>query len=555
MYSKADETEPAQSVAKPDSGGVSREHWNREHWTWIAAGALALFALLLRAHDLHRIFFWLDEADFFNEHVYGASPQPLLQFARATEAGTTNTWGWPVLIWLCCRAFGATLTVARLPSLIAGAAAAPLVFLVALRVLPASAGSRRYLGAGAAGLLAACSVVQMDFSQRTMPYGGVTAMSALILLAHFHLRNAIRQTGALLRAGFFYVAAGIAAVSTHPSLVLLLASSFALLVAESGLSWRRYGAGKQRRVTLLGVIAAVAFAVAILLDGKNSGSGYRYYLTPYYHGLSPAAMPRFLFHAYDLAVYHLNLFYRTSLYWPQSLNPVVLPLVALCVLGWVAAVSGRLGGEARHGALFAAIAVATVAVLSLARLRIFPFAGVRQTLHLSVFFFLFAGLGFYVLLGSRITRHAAWAGGVVYAILWSANLPRFYADRLASYIDTEVFDVWQNNGRLPVFVMHGDRELHYALRHHPEIPYVGAGWRRQPDPSQSFLLMDNRAALDDPYWDQDAMDRYRQTGHDVVPILIRPAKHPESWKGGFASLYFPPSGLWIYKITPARKPL
>ena len=136
---------------------------------------------------------------------------------------------------------------------------------------------------------------------------------------------------------------------------------------------------------------------------KNPKYGYRPYLADYYEAPSLHAIPNLLLHAYGLGSYALNLFYNPALYFPNRLNPAILPLVLICILGWGLALWGQFGREIRHLAVFSAAAIALPA--SLSSLRVFPFGGVRQLLFLGPFLMAFAALGLYSLRANRFAKY------------------------------------------------------------------------------------------------------------------------------------------------------
>src|SRR6516225_5613165 len=91
-------------------------------WRWLLLAAVVAGAAALRSHHLADVFLWIDETDFFSDKIFGNPPQPFLQYAIGTRDATTNTWGWPAILWLVCHLFGATLKIVRTPAAIAGTA-------------------------------------------------------------------------------------------------------------------------------------------------------------------------------------------------------------------------------------------------------------------------------------------------------------------------------------------------------------------------------------------------------------------------------------------------
>lgn len=499
---------------------------------------LLLLALGLRTYHLSGIFLWLDETDFFNEHIYRTPPQPLLQFAFSTKEATTNTWGWPAVIWTACRVFGGTIAVARAPSVLAGVGAVLLVFLLTYRVLP------RTLSSVAAASLCAIAMPQMEFSQRTYPYAATPFMGAALILAHLNLfqilQSAEKNTRQLRGATSIYAATGCLALCIHPSLALLVAVSFGILVVAASRWWL----GPQRNTIVRAFLTtAVLFAATAVINAKNPKYGYRRYLTHYYHHFSAASILALLGHCYDFGAYHLNLFYNTALYWPEALNPVLLPLVLLCVLGWVLAFRGRYGILAGHLAVFAALAATMPMILSL--FGMFPFGGVRQTLFLSPFLFAFTGLGFEALWSLRRLRMLGPALAVLYCGLWAVNLPRFYHERVAVYTAEDILNVWNQSGRLPIYNRGSDRELEYMLRDHTDVAIHSMPLDTKPP---YLVISTHWPPMNDSVMFRGYPDYLSSVGYRAQLLLKKPPQHLESLAYR-TCLYFPPNGLWIYKVT------
>jgi hypothetical protein len=512
-------------------------------WKWGLLVALVAGAFLLRVHDVSRIFLWLDETDFFNFHVWGEHPQSLIDFARTTKESTTNTMGWPAIIWINCRLFGATLGVARAGAVLAGTAAVGLVFLLVYRLIPVTFGAARFVPAILAAALTAMAMPQIEFSQRTYPYGATTFAAVLLLLAHLEVFRALAgNSGSLSRPITLYTCAGVFGVFIHPSLDVLLAVSLTFLAARA---WRnvRRGVGPSRRVFLkTALIAGPILGAAALLNAKNPKAGYRVYLPEYYHR-SLHSMPALAGHAYDLIAYHLNLFYDSSLYWPQRINWALLPLVLLCVSGWAWAAIGRFGPEARQ---FAQLGLAVTGVLAaFSTVGIFPFGGVRQTLLLSPFLYAFTGLGAWTLRTNRAARLVGILAAIVYVAAWAFNLPHFYDERVSVYDAGDIVQAWEQNGQLPVYTRGSEWELQYIMRNHPEIeihtlapfpqaPYLLVATHWPPLENQTFYF---------GYSQSLKKEKYRA---DLV--AAKPSLHMDSLRYR-TSLYYPPNSFWVYKIS------
>jgi hypothetical protein len=515
-----------------------------KRWYWIFLAVVVLAGLLLRAHDVSRIFLWLDETDMFNEYLYGAHPKSLVDFALTTRNATTVTWGWPAVIWIVSRVFGPTIGAARMATVLASTLGILLMFLLVQRLLERGFRGSPFLPAIFAAILMTMAMPQMEYAQRTYPYGVLPCIAATILLTHFGVLRAAgkswRLGPELLRAGILYTAAVSIALCLHASVALLPAVSMAFLLMKA-IPVLRLQSWAERKPLLRATLGmGFVIFVAALLNAKNPKFGFRPYLVDYYSPLAISSVPKLLQHAYDLATYHLNLFYNPSLYWPRSLNLAILPLVLICVTGWAAAVFGRFGAEARHLAGMAAAAVAAPAALSL--ISVFPFGGVRQSLFLSPFFFVFAALGFYNLGAHRATRYVTAAVAAAYLVVWAGNLPRFYAERLPVYTPNDLLSAWNENGRQLVYARECEREVRYELRDHPEVR-VEALPRNSKAP---YLLIATHNWIGDNSWFSGFPDYLRRSGYKATLVRQTPARHMDS---PAQSLYFPPNGLWIYEVT------
>src|SRR5262249_25066100 len=140
----------------------------------------------------------------------------------------------------------------------------------------------RYWPALFAALFAAVSIVQLEYAQRTYPYGASPCIAAVILLAHFQMRRTTAQgwkyTPQLFRAASLYTAVISIAFSVPSSLALLPAVSLCLLgvSAVRDLRWRPWP--ERWKVLRLALGAGALLAGAALLSGKNPKYGFRVYL-------------------------------------------------------------------------------------------------------------------------------------------------------------------------------------------------------------------------------------------------------------------------------------
>jgi hypothetical protein len=539
-------------------------------WQWAVFAAVVAAALVLRAHAVSRIFLWLDETDVFNEWVYGAHHKSLVDFAFTTRNLTTLTWGWPAIVWISARSLGGTVGAARFPTLLVNTAAVPLLFALVYRLL---AGFRsRFWPALFAAVFLAISVIQMDYAQRTYPYGALAFAAVAVLLGHFEILRAtcdgwkrhragaaLAQSGKptlpaapgsvvprvsaeptpqLFRAIALYTAAIVFSFCAHPSAALIPAISMTV-ISYSALRSRIW---EQRKVLLWTAAAGLLIVAAALSNVKNPKYGFRPYLADYYTPLSLSSIPTLLLHAYGLATYQLNLFYNSALYYPDRLNLAVLPLVLMCVFGWQLAARGKFGAEFRHLALFGAVALLLPVALSL--VKVFPFGGVRQLLFLGPFLMAFVALGFYALRASAFAKILGIAAAGAYLIFWAVNLPRFYNERLPQYTPDEIVSAWRENGQLPVYGRMSERELWYELRDHPEVHVEGLSYSAKPP----YLLVTTHNWIGDDRWLGGFPESLRQAGYRVTVLKQASGFHIDN-RLLSGSLYFPPNGFWIYKIT------
>ena len=513
-------------------------------WRWVALAVIVLGALLLRTHDLSRIFLWLDETDMFNEYVYGDHPKSLVDFALTTRNTTTVTWGWPAVIWIVTKLFGPTVGVARMPTVIASTLGVLLIFVLVYHLLPRDYNGNRVFPALFAAGLAAISMPQLEYAQRTYPYGVTPCLAAAILLAHFEVLRAAsdgwKYSPRMIRAVALYTAVVSIALCIHASLAFLPAISALILAFGAIQDVRRQPWEQKGKLLALAAGAGSVLFVVALLNAKNPKFGFRPYLTQYYEPVAFKSIPKLLGHAYDLATYHLNLFYNPALYWPERLNIVLLPLVAICILGWSAAALGKFGLGPRRLALLGLAMLATTAVLSL--VKVFPFGGVRQSLFFNPFFLIFTALGFYSFRFYPATRIVGTVAATAYLALWAVNLPRFYQERQTAYTADDLVSAWTQTGKLPVYARECEREIRYELRAHPEIQVNTLPKISTPP----YLLITTHHWIGDNTWFSGFPEYLESAGYKATIVKQAPGLHLDSRS---QSLYFPANGLWIYKIT------
>src|SRR3954447_18777582 len=97
---------------------------------WITLAALVLGGFMLRWHQLGQISLWFDELNIFNSNLFRAKAQPLFSFVSAIYNEHTLSPGWPALVWFARRIFGPAVSVAGMPSVLAGTRAIAVVFLL-----------------------------------------------------------------------------------------------------------------------------------------------------------------------------------------------------------------------------------------------------------------------------------------------------------------------------------------------------------------------------------------------------------------------------------------
>jgi hypothetical protein len=522
-------------------------------WRCAVLSLVVACGIGLRFYGVSQVFQWSDENWAFNERVYANPPQPVFDFAFWVQRESGNfKWGWPAIVWATCRIFGGTIGIARAPSAIAGGAAVLLIFFLVYRLLAERFAGDGFYPAIFAAALAAIAINPLELSQRTYSYGAVPALTAALLLAHFAVQRAIAEAnagnGLLLRAIGLYSVAASVGVTIHASLVVVVGVSGVFLAANMLLT--RSHRTRAQNIKILGFAcgAAPLFLLALYLTHADPRSGYRYYLHQFYHPASYRAIVPLIKHAYDLCVYQVNLFYNTSLYWPERLNPVLLPLVLVCLLGWTLAAFGRFGPAVRQLAWMGITLIALLAVLSTSIFRYFPFGGLRQTIFLSPLFLSFTALGFWSLRGNSIARAAGILIGVSYLAMWGINLPRFYQERAATYSTADIVDTWKTNGKLPLYCWTCYDEIRYAVKGYPDIPVTAIENGRLPQAPYFLVLTLGPLEPRYSYFSYFGVvpPLLAEAGQKATNVMERPAAHQDGWK--CRCLYFPPDGLWMYRV-------
>jgi hypothetical protein len=502
----------------------------------------------LRIHEVGNIALWLDDTAFFNRSLYSHPPQSLVEYSVNLKEHSTNTVGWPGAVWISARLFGPTPAGAKMASVTAGTLAIPAVFFLVYFVLLRGSPIKPFLPSLVAAVIAAVSINQIELSQRLYAYGATALFSALLILAHLHVTAALgkpdRTPEQWNLALLFYAFSGGMALCVNSSLMLMV------LISALILGWMVFRvilrSQPEQRVGLLAAagLCGLALLFSMLLNLKNPAYGYRYYMQSYYHALDAGAPAFLLRQAYDLLTYNLNLFYNSALYWPQKANPALLAPVLVCVLGWWAAAAGRFGPLARHLAIFGLLAISLPAALSI--LGTYTFGGDRRSLYLSPFIFAFTALGCYLLGSVRKVRWIAGVAGAAYLVLWAVNLPAFYRERTSPYSSDQLVTVWRESGKLPIYVGGGGADaIRYAFRRYPEARIEPVPFSVPPAP---YLYLSLHWPLEQDRWDVNHSAKLREKNYQATLLLERPAKYMASWEYP-TSLYFPPNGLWIYRVT------
>jgi hypothetical protein len=399
------------------------------------------------------------------------------------------------------------------------------------------------------------SIVQIEFSQRIYPYATVPFLTTLMVILHLEIVGVIRKDSLPIDKftilAFLYTLIIGFSIFLHMSFTIVIAGSLLVLLVSA----RRFLRLDREKCTIvLGISALTTLAIFLAWIGNaiHTQSGYRYYLAPYYHRLDFGAVVFLLTRAYDILTYHLNLFYNGELYWPRQVNPVLIPLLALCLLGWCFAAAGKFGRMAKDLAILAIICFAVPAILSF--FRKFPFGGVRQTLFLSPFLFTFTALGFYLLTSSRPAKAIGTAFAIGYIVLWCLNLPYLYQVRRVTFGPNDILTVWENNEKLKFYEHSGCTDMiKYMLRNHAKIDIEYLPYHL---PAPPFLLISTHWGVDDSLWRIDLKEKIREAGYRATLLIKREPAYPAN-PDYRQSLYAPANGLWIHKITKAEpeKPL
>ncbi len=530
-------------------------HRFRNHFNWqqlILLVVVLLIGIGLRLAFLGDIFLWNDETDNFDEQIFEHMSTSLRRYAAAEAQELTLGPAWSIIIAITCKLFGGVVMVGRMPSVFLGSAAILAIFCLVYRFVQSNDDERSFAPAFFASVLVAISIVQMQYSQRIIPYGAVTFLTTLIIITHLKIIHIIGRDilsiEKLVVGCILYTLICGFSIYLHMSHTIIIASSFLLLV---GTGVRLSNLDKEKRIVVFGIFTLTFLAVFLAWIGNaiHTQSGYRGYIAPYYHPLNLSAIPFLLLRTYDLLTYNLNLFYNGELYWPRRLNPILLPLIIICIIGWYYSASGRFGRIAKHLSFFGMISLFITALLSL--LRKYPFGGVRQTIFMSPLIFTFTGLGFWALIRSRLGKAVAVVLVITYLVLWGINLPHFYKERVCPYTSQDLVNAWEENGK-PSFYGDGgcNDTIRYMLREYPNIKIenLKLDFEHAVFPEPPFLLISPHWAMEDSLWRPNLKEKFEKLGYHIKLIVVCDAAypmHPEYRQ----SIYSPANGLWLYKIT------
>ena len=533
----------------------SNRHISRQKIILIVV--ISLIGLCLRLMFLGDIFLWTDETDNFDKQIFEHMSTSLRRYAAAEAQELTLGPAWPIIIALTCKIFGRVVMVGRMPSVFFGTAAIIAIFYLVFRFVQSNDDEESFLPAIIAAGLTAISIVQMEFSQRIIPYGAVPFLTTVIIISHLKIINILRDKiisiMKLLLWGVLYTLICGFSIYLHMSFTIIFVSSFILLAVTVV---RLKNLDNEKRVTIFGIFILIFLALFLAWIGNaiHTQSGYRPYLAPYYHALNLGAFSFLITRAYDLLTYNLNLFYNGELYWPRRLNPALLPLIIMCILGWYYSAYGKYGCLIKHLSIMGLISLLITALLSL--LMKYPFGGVRQTLYMSPFIFTFTALGLKTLTRLRQGKVIATVLVSIYLVLWGVNLHHFYRERIVPYTAQDLVSAWEQNGK-PTFYEDGSCGIstRYMLRSYPNIKienlYSYIKMENLPSalPESPFFLISTHWTIENPlFWIPDLKENLKKTGYHTKLIIVREATYPVH-PDYVQSLYFPANGLWLYKIT------
>ncbi len=271
--------------------------------------------------------------------------------------------------------------------------------------------------------------------------------------------------------------------------------------------------------------------------------------------------------SYDFLVYHFNYAYDPALYRPLGPNPASLPFVALFIAGLVYFIFTR--KSQRFPAAFA-----IVAFLGAVYFNLMPFGGVRHSLAVAPFVFIFSGYGVEALrrLTNCLNLPQALCRGIV-AILLALMLLSFLHSGLNLYdkrvttlnlsriiesaIENNVSDIVGFVDTFRILAIWNSTEGRKLEKHGLKLKDYRPAFNENL--KKKYLLVSYRSAFNADFagkvkWPAD-IPSYQFTRVKVTPIeeIIGPLK-PEMEIGSYhQSIYYPINGSFLYLIEPIEE--
>jgi len=549
---------------------------------WVILSIILAVGVFTRFLYLDQIYLFIDETPYIENwwRDYGSSFRGFLKgvwklsLENYGSAASGHNGLWTAVVYTLCKTVGTpTLWWGRFPAALSSILFLPVVFVL----------TRLISGSNLAGLFVAAaatvSITQIYHAQQILDYGPTVLASSLILWSTIAGYERLRLPSArahFIPNGFFFFLAVTAGAVFHNATLPVIFACFTYLLGS--MLWLWYRSQIKRSDAIFNL--ATLFQTGVMILGclivfvlPKFGFGYREYLAPYYAPkcqgtggvLSTAiAMVSFgLKRAYDLATYALNPVYNDRWYQPLGLNPLLILPIMVMFMGAVHL--WRKGGKERG------LVVLALGTLSLVFLGAFfgkyPLGGVRPCLPLTVFVYVFVGVGMWVI----YQKWKVVAIGLM--VLWIAvclwALPQFYTKRLSPF-NTELLVHYArlSGTRLIVTVNDWgcpeDVIFKYYLRDHSKIEVVPLwnileGLRREERP---FLLASTTTNLHryKAMYQSGAHPRNKE-GKAFVELLsekklkisplvevgLNPV-NPDKWQYEFLSIYTPLNGLFLYKV-------
>jgi len=327
--------------------------------------------LFLRFFNLGSGYFWHDEVSILTT-TFHSSEGPIETSLRNLEH-TSSSWLPIFIIHILVRIFGYHSFILRLPAVIISLASLWILYSILTRLFSNS--WARYLPLFFY-TFSVPSIIYGQSLQLFVCYFFATTIQLLIFIkivrqaSDFPKRvPAARQIQLLTRVSF------IAFLLSYMSLIihLILVTYYIIFVTMGAKKpWKR----------LLPVVweAMLDFIpLGILAYLRFRGGGYR---TIYALG----GIKKLLFLSYDFLTYHFNYAFTPNLYRPLAVNPTSLPFIILFAIGIIYFLS-------RHRRQRLPALIAILVFLGAAYAELVPFGGVRHSLPVAPFAFIFVGYG------------------------------------------------------------------------------------------------------------------------------------------------------------------